>query len=137
MFHTIILTGNLTRDPELRYTQSGQAVANLSLAINDNYTKDGQTVERTMWVRVSAWGRTAENAAKFLTKGRQILVEGRLEFETSGPNEGNPRTFTRKDGSIGSAFEVHAKDIKYLSGGREAAAADAVEEEDVQVTWAS
>src|SRR5262245_65602285 len=73
----VILVGNLGRDPELRYTQSGQAVANFTLATTDRFaSKDGgERQERTEWHRIVAWGRTAESCAQYLSKGRRVSVE--------------------------------------------------------------
>jgi single-strand DNA-binding protein len=71
----VILIGNLGRDPELRYTQSGQAVANFSLATTDRFSnREGERQERTEWHRVTVWGKTAENCAQYLNKGRSVEV---------------------------------------------------------------
>jgi single-strand DNA-binding protein len=116
-YHTIILVGNLGRDPEMRYTPSGQAVTNLSVAVNDNYTNSsGERVERTIWVRVSAWGKLAETCNTYLKKGGKVLVEGRL---TSDPATGGPRIWTRQDGTAGANYEVMANTVRFLSGRRE------------------
>ena len=76
----VILIGHLGADPEIRYTQGGAPVANLRIATNENWTnKNGQKEERTEWHRVVAWSKLAELAGQYLTKGRQIYVEGRLQ----------------------------------------------------------
>ena len=76
----VILVGHLGRDPELRYTQNGQAVANFSLATSESYAKrDGEREERTEWHRIVAWGRLAEICAEYLSKGRQVYIEGRIQ----------------------------------------------------------
>ncbi len=76
----VILVGNLGRDPEVRYTQNGNAVANINLATNEVWKdKSGQRQERTEWHRVVVWGKQAEIAKEYLTKGRQIYVEGSLQ----------------------------------------------------------
>jgi single-strand DNA-binding protein len=119
MFHTIIIVGNLGRDPEMRYTPSGQAVTSFSLATNRTYTgSNGQTVKETIWFRVSAWGKQAETCNNYLRKGSKVLVEGRLQAD---PNSGGPRTYTRQDGTTGSNFEVVASTIRFLTpkGGEE------------------
>jgi single-strand DNA-binding protein len=119
MFHTIIIVGNLGRDPEMRYTPSGQAVTSFSLATNRSYTgSNGQTVKETIWFRVSAWGKQAETCNNYLRKGSKVLVEGRLQAD---PNSGGPRTYTRQDGTTGSNFEVVASTIRFLTpkGGEE------------------
>lgn len=118
MFHTIIIVGNLGRDPEMRYTPSGQAVTNMNVATNRQYTaSDGTPVKETIWFRVSAWGRTAETCNQYLRKGSKVLIEGRL---IPDPATGGPRTFTRQDGSPGAAFEVSANTVRFLSARGEA-----------------
>lgn len=131
MYHTLILAGALGRDPEMRYTPSGQAVTNFSLAVNRVYNRsDGETVKETLWFRVAAWGKLAEVANQYLHKGSKVLVEGRL---VADPNTGGPRTFTRNDGTPGAAFEVTASTIKFLSpksdGQPHEETSEAVEEE--------
>jgi single-strand DNA-binding protein len=112
-FHTIILVGNLGRDPEMRYTPSGQAVTNFSVAVNDNFTSsNGEKVERTIWVRVSTWGKQAEICNQYLKKGRKVLVEGRL---VTDPNTGGPRIWERQDGTKSASFEVSAQTVRFLS----------------------
>src|SRR5438046_10454055 len=75
----VILIGNLGRDPEVRYTPSGQAVANFTVATNEAWTdKAGQKQERTEWHRIVVWGKSAENCGEYLSKGRQVYVAGRL-----------------------------------------------------------
>lgn len=82
-YNKVTLIGNLTRDPELKQTKSGQSVTELGLALNRSWTNDsGEKQEETTFVDVTAWGRTAENAAKYLQKGRSVLVEGRLQLDT-------------------------------------------------------
>ena len=77
MYHTIIIVGNLGRDPEMRYTPSGQAVTNFNVATNRQYTaSDGSQVKETIWFRVSSWGKQAETCNQFLKKGSKVLVEG-------------------------------------------------------------
>jgi single-strand DNA-binding protein len=113
MFHTIIVVGNLGRDPEMRYTPSGQAVTTFSVATNRTYTgNNGQQVKETIWFRVSAWGKQAETCNNYLKKGSKVLVEGRLQAD---PNSGGPRTFSRQDGTTASNFEVVASTIRFLT----------------------
>jgi single-strand DNA-binding protein len=82
-FNRVILVGNLTRDPELRYIPSGTAVSEIGLAINDRYkNSSGEWVEETTFVDVTLWGRTAEVANEYLSKGSPVLVEGRLKLHT-------------------------------------------------------
>jgi len=118
-FHTILIAGHLGRDPEMRYTPAGQAVTNFNLAANRQYTdSNGQMVKETTWFRVSAWGRTAENCDQYLRKGSLVLVEGRLVCD---PETGGPRLYTRQDGSPGTAFEVSANTVRFLSSREEGA----------------
>ena len=113
MYHNIILVGNLGRDPEMRYTPSGQAVTNLNVASNRQYTtSDGNPVKETIWFRISTWGKTAENCNQYLKKGSKVLIEGRLNPD---PDTGNPKVFTRQDGSSGATFEVTAQTVRFLS----------------------
>ena len=89
------LLGNLGQDPELRYTSNQQAVCNLRLATTERWTgKDGQPGERTDWHTVVVWGRDAESCGKYLKKGSQIYVEGRIETRSWEDREGNKRKTT-------------------------------------------
>src|SRR3972149_11971043 len=89
MYHTIIIVGNLGKDPEMRYTPSGQAVTSFSVATSRQYTgQNGQKVKETIWFRVSAWGKQAETCNQYLRKGSKVLVEGRL---TPDPGSGGGR----------------------------------------------
>ena len=91
----VILIGNLGRDPELRYTASGQGVANFTLATNERWRdKDGNNQERTEWHRIVVWGKTAENCAQYLQKGRSAYVEGRLQTREWEDRDGNKRRTT-------------------------------------------
>ncbi len=92
MYQTIIIAGNVGRDPEMRYTPSGQAVTSFSVATNRQYTNNNaETVKETIWFRVSAWGKQAETCNQYLKKGSKVLVEGRL---TADPATGGPRIWT-------------------------------------------
>jgi single-strand DNA-binding protein len=103
----VILIGNLGRDPELRYTQGGQAVANFTLATNERFsTKDGDKQERTEWHRIVAWGRTGELCAQYLSKGRSVYLEGRLQTREWEDKEGQKRRTT----------EVVATTVQFLGG---------------------
>lgn len=113
MYHTIIIVGNLGRDPEMRYTPSGQAVTNFSVATNRQYTgSNGQTIKETIWFRVSAWGKTGEVCNQYLRKGSKVLVEGRLMPDLS---TGGPRLWTRQDGTVSASYEVTASTVRFLS----------------------
>ena len=118
-YHTVILVGNLGRDPEMRYTPAGQPVTNLNVAVGDDYTNNnGERIKRTIWVRVSVWGKQAESCNQYLKKGSKVLVEGRL---TADPATGGPHTFTKQDGTTGASFEVSAQTVRFLSSRGETA----------------
>lgn len=108
-FNKIIIVGNLGRDPELRYTPQGTAVCNFSIATNEKKKdKTGELQDITTWFRVTLWGNQAENASKYLTKGRQVYIEGRLRLEE----------YTDRDGVQRQTLEVNATDMQFLSSGR-------------------
>lgn len=107
--NTVILGGNLTRDPEVRHTPQGKAVVNLGLAVNETYrTSDGEKRESVCFVDVEAWGRQAETAGEYLKKGSPVLVEGSLK----------PDTWTDKEGNKRSKHKVRARRVQFLGGGR-------------------
>ena len=82
-FNRVILMGNLTRDPELRYTPSGMAVTDIGLAVNDRKkSSSGEWVDETTFVDITLWGRTAEVVSEYCAKGKPLLVEGRLKLDT-------------------------------------------------------
>jgi len=99
-FNRVILVGNLTRDVEVRYIQSGSAVAEIGLAVNDRRkTASGEWVDETTFVDVTLWGRTAEIASEYLTKGSPVLIEGRLKldsWETDGQKRSKLRVVGEK-----------------------------------------
>lgn len=121
-YHTLIIVGYIGKDPEMRYTPAGQAVTNFSIAANRQYTSSGgEQVKETIWFRVSVWGKTAENCNQYLHKGSLVLVEGRLVCD---PKTGSPRLYTRQDGSPGTAFEMSANTVRFLSGHEEESAVE-------------
>ncbi len=104
-----ILVGNLGRDPELRYTQGGQAVANFSLATSETFNdKSGQRQERTEWHRIVVWGKVAENCAQYLAKGRTVYIEGRIQT----------REWENKEGQKQRTTEIVAQTVQFLGGPR-------------------
>jgi len=117
MYQKIIIVGNLGSDPEMRYMPDGKAVTNFSMATNRRWTdsRTGQPTDETTWFRVSVWGRQAETANQYLSKGRRVLVEGRLRPD---PQTGGPRLWTAQDGSVRASYEITADSIQFL-GGRE------------------
>ena len=103
-----ILVGNLGRDAEMRFTASGTAVATVTMATTEKFTdRDGQKREDTQWHRIVIWGKTAESLKDYLTKGKQIYVEGRIET----------REWTNKEGAKVKTTEIKADKIVLLGGG--------------------
>jgi len=128
-FHTMILVGNVGRDPEMRYTPAGQAVTSFSVATNRQYTNNnGETIKETIWFRVSAWGKQAEVCNQYLKKGSKVLVEGRL---TPDKETGGPRIWNAQDGTARASFEVTAQTVRFLSSRGEAETAAPAGEEGV------
>jgi len=112
MYHTIIVVGSLGKEPEMRYSPDGKPVVNLSVAANRKWINaDGTPGEETVWFQVSAWGKLAKACDEYLSKGRQVLVEGRLRPD---PETGGPRIWTRQDGTVGASYEVVARNIRFL-----------------------
>lgn len=104
----VTLVGYLGVDPELKYTQGGQAVCKMSLATSESWKdKDGQKQERTEWHRLEVWGKTAEVCAKYLAKGRQVYIEGRLQTDKYDDKNGITRWSTK----------VVVNDVQFLGGG--------------------
>ncbi|MCB0155277.1 MAG: single-stranded DNA-binding protein [Anaerolineae bacterium] len=115
MYQKLTIVGNVGNDPEMRYTPSGQAVTNLNIATNRRWTTgDGQQQEETVWFRVSVWGKQAEVCNQYLSKGRQVLVEGRL---TPDKDTGGPRIWTDQNGNPRASFEMTAFEVKFLGSG--------------------
>jgi single-strand DNA-binding protein len=107
-FNKIIIVGNLGRDPDLRYTPAGKAVANINVATTEKRRdRGGEMQEITTWFRVTLWGNMAENAAKYLKKGSPIYVEGRLKTDE----------WTDKDGNNRTTLDVNATEMQFLSSG--------------------
>lgn len=107
-FNKVIIVGHLGRDPELRYTPQGSAVCNFSMATTDKRRdKSGEFQEVTTWFKVTLWEKKAEVAAKYLTKGTQVYIEGRLRVEE----------WTDRDGKNRSTLEVQGTEMQFLSSG--------------------
>jgi single-strand DNA-binding protein len=103
----VVLTGNLTRDPELRNLPSGTAVCSLRIASNTRRKdQQGQWIDKPNYFDVTVWGAQGENCAQYLTKGRPVAVDGRLEW----------REFTDKDGNNRQAIEIVADSVQFLGG---------------------
>lgn len=103
-----ILVGNLGRDPEVRFTASGRAVANFTLATSERWSDaDGNKKEHTEWHTIVVWGKQAETCGQYLSKGRQVFVEGRIRS----------REYEDKDGNKRKVTEVIADNVRFLGGG--------------------
>ena len=114
MYQKVTIVGNLGNDPEMRYTASGVPVTRFSVATNRRWTgADGNPAEETCWFRVSAWRGLAETCNQYLSKGRQVLVEGRLAPDRES---GAPRVWTGNDGVARSSYELNALTVKFLGG---------------------
>jgi single-strand DNA-binding protein len=108
-FNRIILVGNLGRDPELRYTAQGTPVCSFSMATNERRKdKTGEMQDQTTWFKVTLWGRQAETASQYLSKGRPVYIEGRLRVEEWTDRDGKPR----------QTLEVNATDMQFIGGAR-------------------
>ena len=111
-FNKIILVGNLGRDPELRYTPQGKAVCSFSMATNEKRRdKAGELQDVTTWFKITLWGNQAENASKYLSKGRPVYIEGRLRIEE----------WTDRDNNNRYTLDVQATDMQFISAGRDEA----------------
>jgi single-strand DNA-binding protein len=110
MVNKVILIGNLGKDPEVRYTSGGQAVANLRIATSRSWTdkQSGQRKEETEWHDVEVWGKQAEQCGEFLSKGRQVYVEGRLKTDTWDD---------KQSGQKRSRVKVVADSVRFIGGG--------------------
>ena len=105
----VMLIGNLGKDPELRFTPSGRAVARFSLATSESWTdQQGQKQDRTEWHNVVVWGKQAESCGQYLSKGRQVFIEGSIRSRQYDDKEGQKRYIT----------EVIAQRVQFLGGGR-------------------
>ena len=114
-FNKIIIVGNLGKDPELRYTPQGVAVCSFSMATNEKRKdKTGELQDITTWFKVTLWRNQAENAAKYLTKGSPVYIEGRLRIEE----------WTDRDNNRRYTLDVQATDMQFISAGRGEGAGD-------------
>jgi len=103
----VVLAGNLTRDPEVKFLASGTACADLRVAVNESYrNKQGEKKQETVFVTVTVWGNQAEACGKYLTKGRGVLIEGKLKYDT-----------WEKDGKTNSRLTVTARRVQFGDGG--------------------
>lgn len=108
----ITIIGNLGRDPEMRYTPSGQAVTKFSVASTRSYkASSGEQVKETTWFSIEAWGKLAEICNEYLKKGSKVYVEGRIKPDKQ---TGSPHVYEKKDGTAGASFDVSAIEIQFL-----------------------
>jgi single-strand DNA-binding protein len=113
MYQSITIIGRLGRDPEMRYLPSGEPVTTFSVATDRAWNdKNGQRQKETTWFRITVFGKQAEIVNQYLSKGRMVLVEGRLRPD---PKTGGPAIYQRQDGTAGASFEVIANTIRFLS----------------------
>ena len=104
-FNTIMIMGNLGRDPELSYTPQGTAVCKFTVATNERRRdKAGEQQDITTWFRVTVWGKQAENVSRYLSKGRKVFVQGRLHVEE----------WTDREGKARQSLEVNASDVQFV-----------------------
>ena len=125
MYQNVIIVGHLGADPEMRYTPSGTPVTNFSVATNRRWTdQQGQPQEETTWFRVVCWGKLAETTNQYLSKGRQVLVQGEIQT----------RSWEGDDGVTRYTWELRARNVQFLGGrpGRETAPFEAPADLDEQ-----
>ena len=145
MFQRVTIIGNVGRDPQMRYTADGTPVTDFSVATTETISKtrfdggerpcpqgwkesyNGKNWEVTTWWRVTCWRRLAETVNQYLTKGRQVFVEGTVSGEAADGNL-NPRVWTGQDGVARASFEITAASVKFLSGRGEGTAGPPVGE---------
>ena len=123
MYSVTTILGRAGKDPEMRYTQNGKAVTNLSVAADVGFGDN----KKTIWFRVSFWDKIAEIVNNSVRKGDKIFVTGELTPDDSG----NPRTWTKQDGTTSASFEVNANQIRFLEPKRESVSDPAWSQDDV------
>ena len=129
MYQKLVIVGRLGRDPEMRYTPTGQAVTSFSVATDRQYSdQSGKPVKETVWFKVTAWGKLAETCNNYLQKGKLVLIEGRLTVDTK---TGGPRVWTGQDGQARASYEVTAQTVKFLSQRQEGGEPGQEEELDI------
>ena len=117
----VFLIGNLTRDPELKYVANGTGVAKFGLAVNRTYMSDGEKKEDTCFVDVTAWDKLAEVCAEHLSKGRLVLIEGRMQYKSWKENDGTKR----------SKIEVVAQNVQFLGNKQNGEETEVADDSDV------
>ena len=121
MYEKVIIVGNLGQDPEMRYTPSGNPVTNLNVAVNRTWTNpEGQQQKDTTWFRVAVWGKQAESCNQYLSKGRQVLIEG---------DRIKARAYKDRDGEAAASLEFTATRVRFMGGRSESTEAPSMEGE--------
>ena len=115
MNQLLILVGNVGKDPEMKYTPSGQAVTTFSMATTHQYVSNGEKVKETTWFRINVWGKSAEAVNQYVKKGAKVYVEGRL---VSDKTTGGPKVWTKQDGTPSASFDVTAATVKFLDSAK-------------------
>lgn len=129
MYQKIFLSGNLGRDPELRYTPNGTPMTSFSVATNEQWAdREGQQQQRTTWWRVKVWGKQAESVSEYLRKGSQVFIEGRMDPD---PETGGPNLWKGKDGRSRASFEIVAQSVKFAGRRGGTASFSAPSDEDI------
>ncbi|MBT7071348.1 MAG: single-stranded DNA-binding protein [Anaerolineae bacterium] len=114
-FNKTTFVGNLGKDPEMRYTPSGRAVTELTVASHDQYPNaEGEIVKITTWFKATAWGKRAETINQYFRSGDPIMIEGKLKPD---PQTGRPAIWTRQDGSPATDYEVTVMEFYFLPKG--------------------
>jgi single-strand DNA-binding protein len=112
--HEVTITGHLGADPEMRYTPSGKAVTNISVASTSKWTdQSGQTHERTIWWHCAAWDKQAEICNQYLSKGREVTIKGTMNPD---PKTGGPRIWEDQNGKPRASYELTIREIKFHGG---------------------
>lgn len=124
-FNKVLLLGNLTRDPEIRYIASGQAVTTFGLAVNEKYGKGEDAKESILFIDITSWGKSAESCAEFLKKGSPVFIEGRLRLENWDDKE---------TGQKRSKVSVTAQSVQFLSSG-EKKESEAQAQDDLEIPF--
>ena len=115
MYQKVVIAGNLGGDPVMRYTSDGTPVTSFSVATNEVWSdrSSGERRERTTWWRVTTWRKQAEICNEYLSKGRQVLVEGTMTID---PETGGPRIWTGQDGQARASLELTAQTVRFIGG---------------------
>ena len=113
MFQKVTIIGNLGGEPDTRFLSNGSSVCSFSVATNRTWTNnDGSKGEQAVWWRISAWGKLGEVCQQYLSKGRQVYIEGEIQADDNG----NPRLWTDNEGNPRASYEIRANTVKFLSG---------------------